>query len=372
MGYIEAKEAIIYGRYVEGVRIRHVVDEYYDLIVIPGFSDGHMHPQVVDAGLKPGTVWRHSYEWFENRRLEVDEAGIRSDLRLSSALASLVFKRALLEGTTLVAVTGRLEANLRAWLSLREKPRAVFLPTVMKRRGWASVPEVAGVAQRYAKYLGDGLARIGVFVHSVRYGASMLRDALLLAKRLGSVVGIHVSEGLREMEELSRLAGGPPYPARIVGVHCMEEEDPAYYGVTCISCPYSNHLLYRRTRGSISGITGFGSDWPLLVGSVGSHIGTIASLFKEDVMGILKRATMGSYKAYSMRHHGDMVAMDGGLNRLLDGKAKVRLVTVNNRLVVREGRLVSTGESLRDVMRRIQEAITQAKRLYPIEQIARS
>ncbi|MCE4602321.1 MAG: hypothetical protein F7C08_03970 [Desulfurococcales archaeon] len=371
MGYLEAGEAIIYGRYVEGVRIRHVIDEYYDLVVIPGFSDGHMHPQVVDAGLEPGVLWRHSYEWFENRRLVVDEAGIRSDLKLSSMLASLVFKRSLLEGTTLVAVTGRLEANLRAWLSLREKPRTVFLPTVMKRRGWASVSEVSDVAQRYVKYLDDGLARIGVFVHSVRYGASMLRDALLLAKRLGSVVGIHVSEGIREMEELARLAGGPPYPARIVGVHCMEDEDPAYYGVTCISCPYSNHLLYRRTRRSISGITGFGSDWPLLVGSVGSHIKMITSLFKEDPVGILKRATMGGYKAYGMRHQGDMVAIDGGLRRLLEGRARVRLVTVNNRLVVREGRLVSTGESLKDVTRKIQAAIMQAKHLYPAKQVVK-
>ena len=366
MGYLEAGQAIVYGRLVEGFRVPFARDEYYDLVIVPGFSDGHAHPQVVDAGLVPGVKWRNSYEWFEGRQLSVDEAAIRSDLRVASRLALLTFKRALLEGTTMIAVTGRLEANVRAWLSLPGRPRVVFLPTVMNRRGWMTVDQIAGIAERYSKYLDDGMARIGVFVHSLRYGKGMLASALKAARRLGSIVGIHISEGVREMHLLRREAGGPPYPARIVGVHCTEDEDPSLYGVTCIGCPYSNLILYGRTRKTLSGISGFGSDWPLLIGSVGSHMGLIGSIFGEGFVEAVKRATIGGYRSYGMRPQGDLVAFDGGLEALRRGRARPRLVAVNGKPVVVEGVLVYSGESLSDVLREIRSAVAEVKRMFPL------
>ncbi|MEB3773991.1 MAG: hypothetical protein GSR86_03580 [Desulfurococcales archaeon] len=366
MGYIEAAEAVIYGRRVENVRIPFSRDEYYDLLIIPGFSDGHAHPQVVDAGLEPGVVWRDSYEWIEGRRLRVDEASLRADLGLSSRLAMLTFKRAILEGTTLIAVTGRLEANIRGWLSLSSRPRTVFLPTVMRRRGWATTETIAGIASRYSKYLNDVMARIGVFVHSIRYGGDMIRGALELARDLESVVGIHISEGVREMDLLDEYIGPPPYPSRIVGVHCLEDEDPQAHGIACISCPYSNMLLYRRTRPTINGVSGFGSDWPLLVGTIGGHINVVVDAFNVDPFVVLRKATIGGYLTYGMRHGGDMAAYDGGIEDLLGGGLRPRLVTVGGKPVVVEGRIASTGEDLDEVLRGIREALREAVEAHPL------
>ncbi len=361
MGYIEASEAVVYGRVVENVRIPYVRDEYYRTIVMPGFSDGHAHPQVIDAGLEPGRVWTNSYHWIEGRSLTIDEASLRSDLELSSRLAGLLYKRALLEGTTLIAVTGRLEANLSAWLKLPMKPRIVLLPTVMHRRGWTTVDDLEPAIRKLEGLVGDGLARLGVFVHSLRYSSrEMLVKALRLAKSLRSVLGMHLSEGVRELGDLIRVIGRPPYGARIVGVHCIEDEDLQSARIQCISCPLTNLILYSRTRSDLRGVTGFGSDWPLLLGTVSRHMGVILGVFNRPLYSVLKRATIGGYRTYGLSYTGDMVAYDEGLSRILEGRARPRLVTISWQPAVVEGRLSWSGEDYDSVQRGIREAIVEA------------
>jgi len=365
LGVIEAEEAVIYGRIVEGFRTHAPVSGHYRLLVIPGFSDGHMHPQVVDAGLVPGRRWRDSYDWLANRVLRVDEASLRADLELSSRLARLVFMRSLLEGVTLTAVTGRLEANVRAWLTLKWKPRAVFLPTVMDRRGWPSVEEVAAGARKLSKVLEDGVARIGVFVHSLRTASpETARKSLSLASSLRTVLGLHLSEGVREAGLLESILGSGPYPVPIAAVHCTEEEElPA--GVYCVSCPLSNLVLYGRTRRSLAGVHAFGSDWPLLLGTVARHLGVIFRVFRASYEAVLWRATVGGYRVYGMPLQGDMVAYDAGLADLVSGRARPKLVTVAGNVVVEEGRLHGEDLALEDVERLIGEAVREALERYP-------
>ncbi|MEB3846643.1 MAG: hypothetical protein GSR74_01550, partial [Desulfurococcales archaeon] len=145
MPHLEAEIGVIHGRLVEGVRIPFKQDIFFETVILPGFSDTHAHPQVIDAGLSPGRIalWSNSYEWLETRRLAVDEAMVRRDLGLSARLAELALKRMALEGVTLAAFTGVLEANLKARLRVSPGPRLVLLPTLMDREGWSRPGEVS-------------------------------------------------------------------------------------------------------------------------------------------------------------------------------------------------------------------------------------
>lgn len=365
MGVIEADTAIIYGRVVDRFKTEAPVSGYYKLVVVPGFSDGHMHPQVVDAGLLPGRRWRDSYDWLENRVLRVNEASLRADIELSTRLARLVFMRSLLEGVTLAVVTGRLEANVRAWLGLRARPRVVFLPTVMDRRGWPSVEEVAVGASRLSRLLEDGVARIGVFLHSLKTSSpETARKSLALASKLRTVMGMHLSEGVKEVGLLKSVLGPGPYPVPIAAVHCTEEEDLPP-GVYCVSCPKSNLVLYGRTRRSLAGVHGFGSDWPLLLGTVARHLDVITSMFRAGYEAILSRATAGGYRVYGMPAGGDLVAYDSGFDSLIAGRAKPSLVVVNNSVAVNEGRLVGEELSLIEVEKLIANAVREAIEKHP-------
>ncbi|MCE4610386.1 MAG: hypothetical protein F7B17_00250 [Desulfurococcales archaeon] len=361
MGYIEAETAIVFGRVVHGFRMRWREDLWAKTLVVPGFSDGHAHPQVVDPGAGVGARrWRDSYHWLSTRRLRVDEASLRADLRLSSRLAELTFARALLEGVTLIAVTGRLEANVEGWLRLGGAPRAVFLPTVMDRRGWPSVGEVAVAARRIRRLLADGLARVGVFVHSLGTARpESVRAAMSFAASERTVMGMHLSEGVAEAGRLREVLGPGPYPVRIAAVHCTESEDlPG--GVYCVSCPLSNIILYGRTRKSLSGVLAFGSDWPLLLGTVPRHLSLPLSLSPGSLDSVLYRATMGGYRIYNMPFQGDFAAYDEGVERVLMGKARPRFVAVAGRMVVDEGRLAARGYSLAEVEAMIADAIAEA------------
>ncbi len=365
MPYLEAGVAVVHGRIVEGFRVPFYRDEYYETVFIPGFSDTHAHPQVIDAGLDAGiALWRDSYHWLETRRLHVDEPAVRQDLGLSTRLSELALKRAVLEGTTLIAFTGRLEANLKARLRFPWGPRMVLLPTIMDRRGWASPGDVARLYSVYRNFIGDSLLRPGVFVHSLR----MVREqsfarALELATRSGMPFGLHLSEGVSEAPLLvSRLSGVSPRP-RIIAVHCMSD-DPRALGIRCSSCPGSNVLLYGRTRGSLAGVTSFGSDWPHLIGTVPRHLGLIARVFARRLDAILYRMTTGGYIDYGVSHTGDLAAYDVGLDKVLTGRYTPRLVLVSNTVVVAEGRIVSTGEALGDVERETLETIKYAVELY--------
>jgi len=363
MGIIEAGIAIVHGKFIEGFRAPFREDAYYDVVIVPGFSDGHAHPQVIDGGLRLGVKWRNSYEWIQERGLVVDEVMIRRDLSIASKLSYLTFVRALLEGTTLLALTGRLAANVRAWLRLSIRPRIVLLPTVMDRVGW-TLEEVLSDYGRVSMLVGDGFARIGVFIHSLRMaGVYTIREALSLASRGDGIVGLHLGEGLSELEDFKSIIGRPPYPVKIVPVHCIDD-DLRDVGLQCVSCPTTNIILYGRTRRSLAGIASFGSDWPLLLGTTPRHLRLIRGVFKEPPEVIVRIATVGGYKLYEMPYDGDLVAFDGNIEDVMNGNASPKLVVVNNQVAVYEGALVESQLTIEDVERVIREAIREVSEKY--------
>ncbi len=363
MGVIEAGVAVVHGRIVEGFRAPFREDAYYDVVLVPGFSDGHAHPQVVDGGLRPGVKWRDSYDWINGRDMVVDEVMVRRDLSVASKLSYLTLSRALLEGTTLIALTGRLAANVKAWLKLNVRPRLVLLPTVMDRVGW-TLSEVLSDYNRVSMLVGDGFARMGVFIHSLRMaGVSTIRGALELASRGDGILGLHLGEGVSELEDFKVLIGEPPYPVRIVPVHCIDD-DVMELGLQCVACPTTNIILYGRTRRSLAGIASFGSDWPLLLGTTPRHLKLIRRVFREPLEVIARIATIGGYKLYEIPYDGDMVAFDGSLDNVLSGSVRPKLVVVNNQVAVYEGALVESQMTIEDVEREIREAIKEVSEKY--------
>lgn len=350
MPHLEAGVGVVHGRIVEGLRIPFHTDAYYETVLIPGFSDTHAHPQVIDAGLdSQSSYWRSSYEWIEERRLHIDEVMVRQDVGVATRLAELALKRAILEGVTMIAFTGVLEANLKARLRFPSGPRMVLLPTLMDKRGWSTPGDVSLLYEKYSKYISDSLLKIGVFVHSLRWaGPATFQGAVELASRARMPLGLHLSEGVGEAEEFKSRMAGVERPPRIIAVHCIED-DPGEFGLRCSSCPASNMLLYNRTRGSLKGTTSFGSDWPHLIGSVTRHLGLILKVYSGRLSEVLRRITTGGYQDYGVPHHGDLAAYDAPLDRVLTGKPLPRLVLVSGGIVVDEGVLQGTGESLRDV-----------------------
>ncbi len=365
MPYLEADTAIIHGRIVENLRLPFHTDVSYRTVVIPGFADTHAHPQVIDAGLdNQRGFWPDSYRWLDERRLHVDEVMLRQDIGLSARLAELALKRAVLEGVTLIAFTGVLEANLKARLRFPGGPRLVLLPTSMDRAGWMKPAEVLQLYNKYYNYLEDSLLRIGIFVHSLRWASrSTFREALVLASNTGMPLGLHLSEGISEKPEfIARVSEVPRLP-RIIAVHCIED-NPREMGIRCSSCPGSNMILYGRSRTSLEGVTSFGSDWPHLIGTVSRHIGLILRLFPARLGSVLYRMTTGGYIDYGVQHNGDLVAYDSPLEDVITGRVLPRMVMVAGNIVVDEGVLPETGESLSDVEREVREVSKYASEVY--------
>lgn len=350
MPHLEAGVGVVHGRIVEGLRIPFYKDVYFETVFIPGFSDTHAHPQVIDAGLdSQESYWRNSYEWLDKRRLHIDEVMVRQDIGLSARLAELALKRAVLEGVTLIAFTGVLEANLKARLRFPSGPRLVLLPTLMDKKGWSTPRDVSRLYAKYRKYIADSLLKIGVFVHSLKWaGPETFRGAVELASKGRMPLGLHLSEGVSEGGEFLARLSHIDRPPRIVAVHCIDD-DPDILGVRCSSCPASNMLLYNRSRRSLRGVTSFGSDWPHLVGTVPRHLGLIMKLYPGRLGEVLRRATTGGYQDYGVSHTGDLAAYDEDLGRVLTGKPIPKLVMVAGSVVVDEGVLVETGEDLHDV-----------------------
>ncbi len=366
MPYLEAEIGVIHGRLVEGVRIPFKQDLFFETVILPGFSDTHAHPQVIDAGLSPSRIasWSNSYEWLETRRLVVNEAMVRSDLGLSARLAELALKRMALEGVTLAAFTGVLEANLKARLRVSPGPRLVLLPTLMDREGWSRPGEISRLYEKYGNYLEDDYLRPGIFVHSLRMASrETFSGAVDLALRSRMPLGLHLSEGVSEARDFARAIGGYKRLPRIVAVHCIND-DPSRLGIRCSSCPASNMLLYGKTRNSLRGVTSFGSDWPHLIASMPRHLGLITRLYPASLGEILFRATTGGYMDYGVSYHGDFVAYDAPLESVIEGGALPRMVSVGGEVVVEEGRLTLTGESLEVVVEEIVETVKYAVELY--------
>ncbi len=364
MPVLEAGVAVLRGHLKENFSIPFPKDAYYDVVFIPGFSDTHAHPQVVDAGLRPGLLWSNSYEWLMTRDLAVDEAAVRNDIGLSSWLAELAMKRALLEGVTLIAFTGRFEGNLKAFTRMKVTPRLVLLPTVMRRRGWATPRDIKQALSSYRKYMGDELLRPGIFVHSIAYGGpDMIRDSFKLAEQLRGPLGIHLSEGVSERRDFEEIAGDLVRNVRVVAVHCLND-DYRDLGLRCSSCPGSNLALYARYLDDLDRITSFGSDWPHLLGTTGSLVPLIYKIYGRRESELLYKLTVGGYNDYGVPYNGDLVAFDGTLRSVLEGRSRPRLVSVAGRIAVDEGALTWSGETLRDVENEVFEAIRYSVDVY--------
>ncbi|MCE4619216.1 MAG: hypothetical protein F7C37_07255 [Desulfurococcales archaeon] len=348
MPHLEADIGVVHGRIVEGLRIPFYKDVYFETVFIPGFSDTHAHPQVIDAGLDTQEMfWRNSYEWLDERELHIDEVMVRQDIGVSTRLAELALKRAVLEGVTMIAFTGVLEANLKARLRFPTGPRLVLLPTLMDKKGWSTPQDVSRLYEKYKKYISDSLLRIGVFVHSLKWaGPKTFYGAIELASKGRMPLGLHLSEGISEGDVFKSRIAVVNRPPRIVAVHCIDD-DPASLGIRCSSCPASNMLLYNRTRESLKGVTSFGSDWPHLLGSVPRHLGLILKIFPGRLSEVIRRITTGGYQDYGVSHTGDLVAYDAPLDRVLTGKPLPKLVMVAGSVVVEEGAIKETGETLR-------------------------
>ncbi|RLE84093.1 MAG: hypothetical protein DRJ41_03730, partial [Thermoprotei archaeon] len=262
---IEAGYVVYKGKLLENAKLElpGKGDYYFETVIVPGFSDSHAHPQVIDVG-RGG--WRNSIEWIRNRELKVNEASLRADVELSSKLAKVTLLLSALEGTTLIAMVGSLKANLRAVNDLVRRPRVVLMPTLMSIKGWDRLEHIKSY---YSSLNGieNSFLRLGLFIHSIS-----LTDALEIVKayeysrRRNLPLGIHLSEGKPELKRLISLIGTKQ--ANIVGVHCIENEDYNSYGIKVVHCPLSNLYLYRRTLGDVERIAALGSDWPLLTGSM--------------------------------------------------------------------------------------------------------
>ena len=367
MPYLEADLAVVYGRLVEGLRIPFPRDEYYKTIIIPGFSDTHAHPQVIDAGMdfeSDIASWSDSYDWLENRNMVIDEARVRGDIGLSASLAEIALKRAVLEGVTLIAFTGRLEANLKARLRFPYGPRMVLLPTIMDKEGWARPSDVERLYEQYSRYINDSLLRPGVFVHSLRYaGRETVLQSLRLAYYGGMPFGLHLSEGVPEIRLLSQLLSEAEMRPRIIAVHCISD-DPRGLGLRCSSCPGTNMILYGRTRPRLAGTTSFGSDWPHLIGTVPRHLPLIKNIYGNNIEAIMYRATIGGYRDYGITAAGDLVAYDGDLDDIMEGRVLPKLVTVAGSIVVYESRIAATGENINDILGMLEEVVSYASETY--------
>ncbi|MCE4617106.1 MAG: hypothetical protein F7C32_00765 [Desulfurococcales archaeon] len=361
---IEAEYVVAHGKtlydswvYLEGD------DAFYRTVVYPGFSDTHMHPQVISSGIERPGIYRDSYDWIERRNLGLDEAAIRRDTDLSAKLARLAMFRSLLEGTTLIALTGSLKGNIRGWYTARVQPRTVFLPTAMNLPGWQKHRDIIDSYRRLRLSAKDGFARMGIFVHSLKFSTyDMILESYIHSYTNRTYMGIHLGEGVSEADKIKKILGRHRLN-RIVAVHCIDDKVKPL-GMMCSSCPGTNYLLYNRFKLDTEDIDAFGSDWPHILGTTASQIGFIFKLYNKPRENILFKMTTGGYLAYSMAYSGDLVAYDEPLPKVLSGKAKPVAVYVGGRKVVEDGKIIGLNLSIADILRETEEAVKETYDLY--------
>ncbi|MEM4670375.1 MAG: amidohydrolase family protein [Thermofilum sp.] len=342
MGVIEVGTLLDWGVVRRNVRVEYEGSEdfYFETAVMPGFSDAHAHPQVVDVGDRG--KWSSSYEWISRRKLRVDEGAIRRDSELSGALAKATLLLSLLDGVTLAALNGSLAGNLRALQSLRASPRVILMPTVMEAEGWTR-PESVYAAYASNLAMWDGYYSMGFFAHSIRLTSpSSLRASYKIAAKLKLPFALHLSEGVDEADELVKLLEGVEW--RIVAVHCITSPEKCRsYGFKIVHCPTSNLYLYGYTISELSLLDALGSDWPLVTGTVRRTYLDAVKVHGPSAS-LLEKATAGGYEVYGIGGKGDFVCFDEPLEKVIAGRAEPKLVAVKGRVLVKEG--VVEGENL--------------------------
>ena len=338
---------------------------YVETVIVPGFSDAHAHPQVVDVG---EGRWSNSYEWMKQRRLAVDEAALRADTELSSKLAAAAMLRALLEGVTFMALVGRAEANIAAYRRLPVKPRILIMPTILDTmRGWPSTWSATSIVMALSKL--DSNVPFGLFAHSLgNLSPKSLRAAYVTAQSFGIPFGIHLNEGVDEMDKLVSLLGlERGRDSGIIAVHCIVDGDFKEYGIRVVHCPASNLKLYGRTLTHVGKVDALGSDWPLLLGSsLRAFKAAVEVHGVRHARFLLDRATAGGYRVYGVRWGNDWVGFDASLEKVLEGSCEPSFVSVDGRLVVSEGIIRELALSRRDVENMVEELVKLAIEKYPV------
>ena len=364
MGVIEVGELLDHGALRRNVHIRYEGGEdlYFESAVSPGFSDAHAHPQVVDVG--EGGRWANSYEWLSGRRLRVDEGAVRQDAELSAALAEAALLLSLMDGVTLISITGSLRGNLRAISRLRHLPRVVLLPTLMESAGW-SRPESVYAAYAANLAMWDGYFGIGFFAHSLRCTPpEFLRASHRMARRLNLPFAIHLSEGVDEADELVEILGGEV--GNVVAVHCISSPEKCRaHGFRVVHCPTSNMYLYGYTLRGLHLFDALGSDWPLVTGTLRRAYADAVRIHGPS-LALLTKATAGGYRVMGVEGHGDAVFFDEPLEKVMRGEAEPRLVLVGGRVLVREGLVEGLGFSRHDLLRIKEERVKLAFEKYPL------
>ncbi len=336
---------------------------YIETVVYPGFSDAHAHPQVVDVG-KPRR-WKNSYEWLKYRRLRVDETKVRKDSFLSSKLARATYILSLLEGATLIVVTGNIEANLNAAKSLGVHPRIVLTPTIMEKDGWLSIKEfIQYFFKNYA--LWNGYWSPGIFVHSLGLTSpNIIREAYYVAEKLGVPLALHLSEGITEVDKLTRILNTSK--ANVIAVHCISEPKECFKitrGI--VHCPSSNLYLFEETVKEIDYISALGSDWPLVTGGIYSTYKMAVDIHGPN-LNLLRKASYGGYKLFGVKWYGDFIGFDEPLEKVISGKAKLPCyVFVKEKPIVIERSIKNLGLNYEEAKRIVRESVKEALEKYPI------
>ncbi|MCE4614796.1 MAG: hypothetical protein F7B60_04630 [Desulfurococcales archaeon] len=369
---IEAETAIIHGKIIYDAKLPiEWTDGSYKTIIIPGFSDGHIHPQVIDPGFSQPYLYSNSYEWIEQRVMAVDEAAVRKDEPLSARLAFLTYLRSVLEGSTLISVTGAFVPNVKAWNHTLDKPRTVFLPTTMRKCGWLPPQEIFNISEKLRNSINDSLARLGIFVHSLKYSSPRdIEYSYTMVETRKGVMGLHLSEGISELNNLKKIMKRDRFN-RIIAVHCLNDKVKPQ-GLSCISCPGTNIILYNKLKRDIYDIDSFGSDWPHILGTVASHVHIVNRLFNIPIETLLFRLTTGGYIIHGISSQGDLIGFDKPLDKILTSGEQPVDVYVAGRKIVEDKQTVFTGYKLTDVNRETSNTINAALDLHGTGYVSKS
>ena len=111
-------------------------------------------------------------------------------------------------------------------------------------------------------------------------------------------------------------------------------------------------------------IDSFGSDWPHLIGTVGSHVHMIKRFFNVPIETLLFRLTTGGYIVHGMPSQGDLLGFDASLDDLLHSSTAPVDVYVSGRKIVENKETVFSGFNISDIERETLEAIKAAVDLH--------